>query len=56
MKRILITGATGAMGTYLVPELLNMGYRVDAVSLDDMISSDPNLKYIKACCVNSWSI
>lgn len=34
MKRILVLGATGAMGIYLVPELARRGYTVDALSLD----------------------
>lgn len=47
-KRVLVPGGTGAMGVYLVPELLKMGYQVDVVSLDTMISADPNLTYIQA--------
>ena len=42
-KKILVLGGTGAMGVYLVPELLRMGYRVDVVSLDDIKSDNPNL-------------
>ncbi|MBQ7566604.1 MAG: NAD-dependent epimerase/dehydratase family protein [Oscillospiraceae bacterium] len=34
-KRVLVIGSTGAMGQYLVPELLQLGYAVTAVSLDD---------------------
>lgn len=47
-KKALILGATGAMGVYLVPELLKMGYRVDGVSLDASVSKDPRLTYIQA--------
>lgn len=47
-KRILVLGATGAMGTYLVPELLKKGYRVDGVSLDHAVSDHPLLTYIRA--------
>ena len=47
-KKILVPGGTGAMGVYLVPELLKMGYEVDVIALDDMESSDPKLRYIKA--------
>ena len=36
MKNVLVLGATGAMGVYLVPELARNGYHVDAVSLDDV--------------------
>ncbi len=48
MKKILIPGGTGAMGTYLVPELRSRGYAVDVVSLDDVKSSDPHLRYFNA--------
>ena len=34
-KRVLVLGSTGAMGSYLVPYLTELGYRVTAVSLDD---------------------
>ena len=47
-KKVLILGATGAMGQYLTPMLAELGYDVDAVSLDDMTSERPNLRYIKA--------
>ncbi len=33
-ERVLVIGATGAMGSYLVPYLTELGYRVTAVSLD----------------------
>ena len=47
MKKILVLGGTGAMGVYLVPELLRLGYRTDVVSLDEMTSDNPNLTYSK---------
>ena len=47
-KKILVPGGTGAMGTYLVPKLVRMGYKVDVVSLDDRTSDDPDLRYFKA--------
>ena len=34
-RKVLVLGATGAMGQYLVPRLAAMGYRVDGVSIDD---------------------
>lgn len=46
--KVLVLGATGAMGRYVVPKLLERGYTVDAVSLDNMESGDKRLKYIKA--------
>ena len=47
-KKVLILGATGAMGQYLAPKLAEMGYHVDGVSLDAAISTHKNLKYIQA--------
>ncbi len=47
MKKILVPGGTGAMGVYLVPELLKKGYAVDVVSLDDKVSDTENLRYFK---------
>lgn len=47
-KKILVPGGTGAMGTYLVPEFSKRGYKVDVVSLDDVVSDDENVTYIKA--------
>lgn len=46
-KKILVIGGTGAMGTYLVPELSKLNYKVDVVSLDDVISDDSNVTYYK---------
>ena len=48
MKKILVPGGTGVMGTYLVPELLKLGYAVDVVSLDARTSGNPNLRYFTA--------
>ena len=47
-KKILVLGATGAMAVYLIPELLDKGYEVVGVSLDDVVSDNENLTYIKA--------
>jgi len=41
MKKILVLGATGAMGRYLVPLLATEGHAVDAVALDDAPAPDP---------------
>ncbi len=46
MKKVLVIGGTGAIGRYTTRELLNEGYRVDVLSLDDLISNHPNLKYM----------
>lgn len=47
MKNVLVLGATGAMGRYLVPELLRLGYTVTGVTLDDAVSTDEHLTYSK---------
>lgn len=47
-RKILVLGATGAMGKYLIPYLAEAGHAVDAVSLDEMQSPWGNVKYIKA--------
>jgi len=47
-KNVLVLGATGAMGQYLVPELAGMGYNVDAYALEDFTSEFPNVKCFKA--------
>lgn len=47
-KKILILGATGAMAVYLIPLLLEKGYTVVGVSLDDVTSDNENLTYVKA--------
>ena len=47
-KKVLVLGATGAMGRYLVPCLAEMGYQVDGVSVEDKVSDLPNVNYIKA--------
>ncbi len=46
-KRILVLGATGAMGQYLVPELVTRGHLVTAVSLDKVEDSHPNLRRLQ---------
>lgn len=47
-KKVLVPGGTGAMGVYLVPELLNLGYEVDVISLDEKQSDNQKLRYFKA--------
>lgn len=46
-KKVLVLGATGAMGKYLIPYLADAGYAIDAVSLDDAQYPFPNVKPIK---------
>lgn len=48
MKKVLLLGGTGAMGIYLAPELASRGYEVTVVSLDDAVSANPRISYVKA--------
>ena len=45
-KKVLLLGGTGAMGVYLAPELLRMGYRVYITSRKEHASEDPDLVYL----------
>lgn len=47
-KKVLILGATGAMGSYLTKKTVEAGYEVDGVTLEDKKSDKPNLRYIQA--------
>ena len=51
-KKVLVPGGTGAMGVYLVPELASLGCEVTVVSLDDVVSDDPRITYLKADAKN----
>jgi len=53
MSKILILGGTGAMGVYLVPELLNMGHDVYVTSRSARISQSENLHYIQGDAHNN---
>ena len=46
MKKVLVLGATGAMGRYLVPELTSLGYAVTAVALDAASPFAANVRYL----------
>jgi len=48
MKKILVLGAGGAMGQYLVPHLDALGYEIYAVDLNEKESDKKNIKWIKA--------
>ncbi len=47
-QRILVLGATGAMGQYLVPSLAKKGYQIDTVALNDAPWTFPNVTHVKA--------
>ena len=53
-KKLLVLGATGAMGQYLVPVLAEKGFLVDAVSLDTPREPFPGVNYIKSDA-KEWS-
>ena len=46
MKKVLVIGATGAMGRYLVPELINLNYDVTGVGLDEAAPWDCKASYV----------
>lgn len=46
MKKVLVLGATGAMGRYLVPELISLNYDVTGVGLDE-VAPWSNATYVK---------
>jgi len=46
-KRVLVIGSTGAMGQFLVPCLVKMGYQVTAVSLDDEVPYNEQVTCLK---------
>ena len=47
-KKVLVLGGTGAMGVYMVPELIRLGFKVDVYALDSLESNDENLRYYVA--------
>lgn len=47
MKKVLVLGATGAMGRYLVPELVKLNYAVTAVAWDEKAPWSFDVTYIK---------
>ena len=47
-RKVLLLGGTGAMGVYLVPELAARGYEVKVISLDDIVSDNQRVVYVKA--------
>ena len=46
-KKVLVLGATGAMGQHLVPLLAEKGYQVDGVAFEEKKSDYPNVRYLK---------
>lgn len=47
MKKILLIGGGGTLGTPTAEELLRLGYTVDVISLDEHLSLRPRLRYFR---------
>ena len=47
MKKVLVLGATGAMGRYLVPALVNLNYAVTGVGLEESAPWSVNAAYVQ---------
>lgn len=45
-KKVLLLGGTGALGVYMAPELLNLGYQVYITSRSKHISNERDIIYI----------
>ncbi|MBE7029887.1 MAG: NAD-dependent epimerase/dehydratase family protein [Ruminococcaceae bacterium] len=66
MKKALVIGASGAMGVYLVPELVSFGYCVDAVSLvpfhsnstlvNDICADLTDISIVENLCDNHYDV
>lgn len=48
MKKVLVLGATGAMGRYLIPELVNLDYEVVGVGREETAPWKVNAAYIQS--------
>ena len=47
MKKVLLIGGTGTLGSYTATELLTMGYHVDCIARRDMTVYNRNYTYIQ---------
>ncbi len=54
--KILILGATGAMGKYLVPLLAEAGHQITAVALDAIEMPYPNVRFITGNVLQDMSL
>ena len=55
-KKVIVLGATGAMGRYVVPELVRRGFEVDAVAIDDVYDAPEHVNYIKLNAKDWWAL
>ena len=51
-EKVLVLGATGALGQYIVPALVENGFKVDAVAQDDAKFFHPAVNNIKGDCMD----
>lgn len=51
-KRVLLIAGAGTLGGYTGLELLNMGFHVDCIALEDLVSYNKNYTYIRASVTN----
>ena len=56
MAKVLLLGGTGAMGVYLIPELINMGFDVFVTSRSARISDNNKLTYVKGNALDDMFI
>lgn len=54
MKKVLLIGGGGTLGTYTSKELISLGYNVDVICLDDKVSENENLRFYKAEATNEY--
>ncbi len=54
-KKVLVLGATGAMGQYLVPYLAAAGCRVTALALDEAREKVPGVRYVRGNA-KDWAV
>jgi len=47
MKKVLLIGGGGTLGTYTADELLRLGHKVDIICLEDKTSDNENLVFYK---------
>lgn len=47
MKKVLVLGGTGAMGRYMIPELVKLGYAVTCIALNEESIWGEEVHYIK---------
>lgn len=45
--KVLVLGGTGAMGVYVVPELLKLGFEVDAIAIDNLEAKMKEANYFE---------